>query len=686
MITKWIQSRRIQYLAIGIFSFYLLLLSLRAIFFFGFTSAPISEIPSADIVDALTLGARFDLRIAILAMVLPLILFSLPWCNPVRTQSIRWILRIYLFLATLFMLVVYVFDFGHYQYLNTRLNASAYRFLDDFYISSDMLWQSYPVVWISLAVLFTSVLFCWLLNKVEQRTLDRPATVIAYPARLFGAVVILVIVFYGIIGRVSNVNPLNPVPIRWSDAYENGNPQLAALSLNPLIHLYETSKANKDTYSLQLVKEYYPVIAHYLGVGNPTIEPMPNFSRFVPAGIGLVQQQPNVVFIMLESLGASRMGAFGNPLNPTPFLDNIGVNGWLLNRFYVPRGSTAKTVWASITGIPDASYGKSATRNPLLSHQKLALNALTNYSKIYTIGGNAGWANMKGLINNSIEGVTLYEEQDWKKPNIDVWGISDLDLFKETDALIQSLPREKPFFAYIQTAGNHAPFTIPKDNDGFVELTPPQSVLERAGFPNAAMFNAVRLLDHSVARFMQMAKQGGYFDNTIFVLFGDHNNRVTTLPFMPPAFEQLNLESIHVPALIYAPALLQPQQFSEATSLVDLVPTVLSLIGIPYENTTLGRDITLPAPEGTRAVPTMMGGGNPLQIGAITKDFFLQMNADGSSATLHDMHSKEPLENVAAKHPDEMTRLSTLTRGLHETSRYLMFENRVKSPIQSKSK
>ncbi|MEX5669481.1 sulfatase-like hydrolase/transferase, partial [Pseudomonas neuropathica] len=83
------------------------------------------------------------------------------------------------------------------------------------------------------------------------------------------------------------------------------------------------------------------------------------------------------------------------------------------------------------------------------------------------IGGNSGWANMNALIRQSIDGVRLFEERDWKSPVVDVWGISDLDLFKETDQILQALPKDKPFFAYVQTAGNHRPFTIPKTNDGF---------------------------------------------------------------------------------------------------------------------------------------------------------------------------------------------------------------------------
>lgn len=62
-------------------------------------------------------------------------------------------------------------------------------------------------------------------------------------------------------------------------------------------------------------------------------------------------------------------------------------------------------------------------------------------------------------------------------------------------------------------------------------------------------------------------------------------------------------------------------------------------------------------------------------IGGVTKDFLLQMQYDGSQSTLHDLASLVPLENVADQHPEEFHRLVELTRGLHETSRLMLYQN-----------
>ncbi|MFH7346995.1 sulfatase-like hydrolase/transferase, partial [Pseudomonas syringae group genomosp. 7] len=75
----------------------------------------------------------------------------------------------------------------------------------------------------------------------------------------------------------------------------------------------------------------------------------------------------------------------------------------------------------------------------------------------------------------------------------------------------------------VQTAGNHRPFTIPQVNDGFQVSVKSLEQVQAGGSRSVEQYNAVRLLDFNMGRLMELAKAGGYYDNTIFVLFGDHN-------------------------------------------------------------------------------------------------------------------------------------------------------------------
>ncbi|SFP10145.1 Phosphoglycerol transferase MdoB [Ectopseudomonas composti] len=672
---SWLKSRRLHYL-VGLTALLLVLFAaLRGLFLLGFSA--VESISDPDVLRTLGIGLRFDLRLALLLMLPVGLLLALPKLRLARFRSVRWLLRGYLLLAVAALGLLYIIDFGHYAYLGVRLNATVLRFADDAQISADMLWQTYPVLWITLAWLAGVALWAWALLRLERATLDRPqAQRVGVLPALGGAAVVGVLVFFGLLGRASALNLENPVPLRWSDAFYSGNSQIGALGINPALFLFDTLKLEPSAFDETATREHYEVVADYLGVSERDAQGL-NFFRQQPLQAHRIQteRQPNVVFVMLESLGTSAVGAYGNPLNPTPNLDRLARESWFFRHFYVPVTGTAKTVWASITGIPDVSRQETATRNPLIARQRTLINALPGYEKFYMIGGNAGWANINALIRQSIDGVQLYEERHWQSPQVDVWGISDLDFFKESTRILGALPKDKPFFAYLQTSGNHRPFTIPKDNDGFEALDLPLEQVQQAGSRSVEQYNAVRLLDFNIGRLMELAKEQGFYDDTIFVFFGDHNTRISQIPHMAPAFEQLGLESNNVPLLIHAPKWLAPREFDAAVGLADLLPTVAGLVGVPFDNGGLGRDLQRPAPEGERVVPLVLQEGTFPVIGAVTRDFLVQMQHDGSSPTLHDLHSPTPRDNVAEQHPQEFQRLLALSRGLHEAARLQMYRN-----------
>ncbi|WP_180698738.1 LTA synthase family protein [Pseudomonas crudilactis] len=671
----WLQSRRLRYGVGAAGLAFLLLALLRLVFVLGFSGLDISAFANdPQLRETLGIGLRFDLRLAVLLMLPLAVLAWLPRWNLTRVPLLRCMARGYWLLVLGVVGLVYIIDFGHYAYLGVRINATVLRYLEDAQISQQMVRESYPVLWIALGWL--AVLGVWFYGfvRLERATLAREPRAIRRTSLVVGSVFGLVAVLLALLGRVENLNLENPVPLRWSDAFFSGNAQIAAVGLNPVLFLYDTLKAGQAQFDESQVRQHYPLIARYLGVEQADAQTL-TFERQQTVQPYRVAGAPNVMFVMLESLGTSAVGAYGNPLNPTPNLDRLATESWFFRHFYVPVTGTAKTVWASITGIPDVTRQETATRHPLITRQHTLINAFTDYQKLYMIGGNAGWANINALIQQSIEGVKLYQESDWRSPLVDVWGISDLDLFKESDRILRDLPKDRPFFAYVQTSGNHRPFTIPKDNDGFQISHLSLAQVQAAGSRSVEQYNAVRLLDFNIGKLMELAKAGGYYDNTIFVFFGDHNTRISQIPHMPPAFEQLGLESNHVPMLIHAPGMLKPKVIDEAVGLVDLLPTVAGMAGIPFSNGAMGRDIQQPAPEGERVVPLVLREGTFPLIGGVTQHHLLQMQHDGSAPTLHDLRSATPLDSVAEQNPEEFQRLVELTRGLHESARLMLYRN-----------
>jgi phosphoglycerol transferase MdoB-like AlkP superfamily enzyme len=127
--------------------------------------------------------------------------------------------------------------------------------------------------------------------------------------------------------------------------------------------------------------------------------------------------------------------------------------------------------------------------------------------------------------------------------------------------------------------------------------------------------------------------------------------------------------------MIYAPALLQPRVIDEAVNLVDVLPTVAGLAGLEYTNRTMGRDLQLSSQGRDRAVPLVLEEGSFPVIGAVTSEYLVKMNCDGSEATLHELSSDSPLEDVSGRHPEEFDRLRKVVHGAYETSRYMLYDN-----------
>ena len=144
----WLKSRRVHYLIGVCFMLLFLMLALRGIFLFGFSEIGDTVHASGiDLAKVLYIGSKFDLRLAIL-LTLPLVVLAYwPRINLTRSSFMRLLAKLYLVATVSALLTFYALDFGHYAYLGIRVNSTVLRFLGDFSISRDMVWQSYPVIW-----------------------------------------------------------------------------------------------------------------------------------------------------------------------------------------------------------------------------------------------------------------------------------------------------------------------------------------------------------------------------------------------------------------------------------------------------------------------------------------------------------------------------------------------------------
>jgi phosphoglycerol transferase MdoB-like AlkP superfamily enzyme len=361
---------------------------------------------------------------------------------------------------------------------------------------------------------------------------------------------------------------------------------------------------------------------------------------------------------------------YGNPLNTTPYFAELTKQGIFFERCFTPHYGTARGVWATITGIPDVALTKTASRNPAAVDQRTILNDISK-EKFYFLGGSTSWANIRGLLTNNIKDIHLYEEDDFKSSNEDVWGISDKNLFLESNKILAQ--QNKPFFAIIQTAGNHRPYTIPAEDKKEFEIKDiPLDSLNRNGFATLDEYNAFRYTDFAFKKFMDAASKEKYFQNTLFVFIGDHGIRGDAGTKFPRSWTEQGLTTVHVPLLFYYPKQLKPSVSKISASQVDVLPTIAGILGSSYTNTTMGIDLL----SQRQNKVAFIFDPDIKQIGVVDSKYYYNYKLGSSQESISFLESDSSIKADKSL----LNHYRNITNAFYETSRYLLLNN--KKPIK----
>ncbi len=641
-----------------VFSVNLLIFVIFRIAFLIYFKPEAQQVFSDIILKAFYIGVKFDARLSAL-LVLPFLLLSwLPFAKPSKSKfgSKLWIF--YFSVITGIVVFLYCVDFGVYSYVQSRLNATLLNELENLDISVKMVFQTYPVMIVIPLIILGSFFYSKLLSKILH-ILERDFIrnkIISASSYLF-SIIFLIIVLYG---RISQF------PLRWSDAFFTTDNFVSSLALNPILYLYSTLSNNPVSYNMDEVIKYYPIIVKNYGV-KPNFEDL-TIERFCNA-YPQVSGRPNIVFIILETFAGFKVGALGNRMNPSPNFDRLAKDGILFTRFFTPMENTSRSIFSWLTGIPDVTEKRYASWHPEIVDQHTILNYFDGYKKLFFIGGSASWGNIRGVLSSNIEGLTIFEERFFRSPRLDVWGISDADLFMETNEVLRRTG--EPFFAIILTSGNHRPFKIPEDSKGFVPVNVDEKALRANGFYSLKEFNGFRFLDHCLGYYFSIAEKEEYFKRTIFVIFGDHG---TSGGSLDRRFGDLSFGPFHIPFLIYAPYLIKEgKRIDFVASSIDILPTIASFVGKPYLNKTLGRDLFDPNIK-RRFAFTFTPFRIPPRIGLIEDNFYVNVEPDGTYA-LFNYNEEKPVD-LKGKFPEKAKDMAELAKAFHEYSKYLLYHNK----------
>jgi phosphoglycerol transferase MdoB-like AlkP superfamily enzyme len=606
------------------------------------------------------MGIRYDLRwIAI--VLLPVVVISMiprlsPFYSPANKRWWTWYLAVVTFIVFFF----FAADFGNFSYNRTRLDAGAMNFLEDPGISMKMLFQTYPMVWMLLGLVAGVLLFRWMYHRSHWQVINRTeGKGIPYRRKYFlVSAIVLALLVHG---------NFSWPPLSRNDSFRFRDSFKSYLAINPLQNFFSTLRLRRPEFNEEKARAAFPLMAEWMQLPDKS-----NFSyrRWVGPRSNALESRPNIVLVQCESFSMYKSSMSGNPLNTTPYFDSLCRNGIFFERCFAPHFSTARALFAILSGNPDAQLFKFSSRNPEAVKQHTIINNFEDYEKHYFLGGDPEFSNFEGLLGN-IDGLQMHTRQSFKDEVINVWGISDADLFKEANEVFKK--QNRPFLAYVQTSGNHRPFdmVIPPGDTGFVKVFVEDAELKKYGFESLREYNAFRYSDHCFRKFMEAAERENYFHNTIFVFVGDHGVAGNAGAIYPAAWTEQRLTDEHVPLLFYAPQLLNPQKRTEVVSQIDVLPTIAGMLHQPYVNTTLGRDLLDPAKKNNYAFITNNAG----MIGMVTDEFFFSRNINFPDGKLTPMHIGE-IKYTRVQQDSIRKQLSDFTNAFFETSKYLIMNNK----------
>ncbi|MBK7463927.1 MAG: sulfatase-like hydrolase/transferase [Betaproteobacteria bacterium] len=532
-----------------------------------------SQQPLSGLLSALALGSLRD--IPVVAMIAaPWALFELLF-NAKWRNRLRWpLFALYVF--TLFFVAISEAIF--WDEFSVRFNFIA---LDYLVFTTEVIGnirQSYPVGKIIAALLALTLLVVWLLRRPIQRAglveSSRMGQLPWVAAMMLG---------FGVLAYQQLAPEFSSNSFANELADNGWRSFLSAARQNRLDY--------RQFYASRPDAEVMADLQRLSGQGRIRVSRPPLQAVAYQPAIQTTRQtgrqpsrQPNVVVVMMESMSAEFMEAFGNKQRITPNLDRLAKEGMLFANLYATGTRTVRGLEALSAALPPQP-GAAVVRWPNIRNLNTLGSTLAErgWTPHFIYGGYGMFDNMNSYFASQSYQVTdrrAFKDGLVKFEN--VWGVADEHLF---DQVLIEMDKDaangKPFFMHVMTTSNHRPFTYP---DGRIDIPSPA---KREG--------GVKYADYAIGRFIEQAKQKPWFDNTIFLFVADHCAASAGKSKIP-------VYRYHIPAIVYAPKIISPQRVDTLASQIDLAPTLLTMLGLAAEEHFVGRDILSMAPEDGRAL------------------------------------------------------------------------------------
>ena len=508
-------------------------------------------------------GLWFDLLVA---SVLAAPVFLYEALLPERVRARAWhrgLRHVWLWAVLWTLLFCAVLEAAFWVEFSTRLNFIAVDYLLYTHEVIGNIRESYPVGWTFAGIGAVAALVVWLLRPVMRAIEMKPPS---RAARLLLAALAIILPVLGFsLGSIAQMDDF-------------GNAYAKELSGNGYFTFAAALRSNEldyDTFYRTIPQEEADLVLARLGVERTPLSAIVKTDMNDEATDLLpFQRRPrNVVLISVESLSASFVGAYGSTEGLTPNIDRLARLGLKFERVFATGTRTVRGLEALSLGTPPVpgqaivrrpDNGRLSTIGEILKAQGLAT--------MFVYGGYGYFDNMNAYFNAN--GYDIIDRSDFPEETVifgNIWGVADEVLFSNAVRVIrEAAAGNRPFFAHIMTTSNHRPYTYPA---GRIDIPSPGG---RSG--------AVKYSDYAIGQFIREAEGESWFRDTLFVITADHCASVAGETKLP-------VRKYHIPLVWYAPDIVAPGVFEPVISQIDLVPTLIEVLGMKGDDHFFGRSI-----------------------------------------------------------------------------------------------
>ncbi|MGI8843299.1 MAG: LTA synthase family protein [Gemmatimonadaceae bacterium] len=294
---------------------------------------------------------------------------------------------------------------------------------------------------------------------------------------------------------------------------------------------------------------------------------------------------PNLVLVIVEGLGRSFSGPRAALGSFTPFLDDLAGQSLYWENFLANQGRTFGALPSILGSLPFGDHSFNALGADMPPHETLlsVLKAQGYRLKFYA-GFDTRFDNERLFLQrqgvDALVDIHAFGAGYALSPGGDQsWGFADNELISLALAH-EARDSRQPFVTVIQTSTMHVPYTFPGQAAYTARL---EQRLDDLGVPEddrqvyrayRNIYTSILYTDDVLRRFFEEIKRNPAYQNTIFVVTGDHR-----LPEIPMTSR---IDRYHVPLIVFSPLLKAPARIKAVSSHFDLTPSLLALLSHHY--------------------------------------------------------------------------------------------------------